>query len=141
MSEGTRLLVEVVPRVPDMVPTRQNGEPTYASKLEVAEFRIDPALPAEHLGRVVRAGSPRPGAWFEVGGGRVKVPRARVVPDGPGAGEVVRSGDGALLGTRSGALLLLEVQPEGRRPMSGAAWLAGRRGPTVLDPLVGGAGA
>ncbi len=140
VSEGTRLLVEVVPRVPDMFPLKQSGEPTYASKLEVAEFRIDPTSSAEDLGRIVRAGSPRPGAWFRADAKRAKVLRARVVPAGPGVGEVVASGDGALLGTGAGGLLMLEVQPEGRRVMSGAAWLAGRGGAAVLDAPGGEAG-
>ena len=130
---GTRLLVEIVPRVPELVPTPQSGEPTYAAKLSVAEFRIDPSRPAAELSRIVCAGSPRPGAWFEVGGQRMKVLRARAVGDGPEPGEVVQSGGTAVLGTASGGLVLAEVQPEGRRSMGGAAWLGGRRGRTALD--------
>ncbi len=141
VAEGSRLLVEMVPRIPDTVATPQSGDPVYAAKLDVAEFRIDPAGTATELCRIVSAGSPRPGAWFTAGGSRVKVLRARVAAEGPPQGEVTLSGDAAVLGTGSGGLILVEVQREGRRPMSGAAWLAGRRGEAVLDAPADGAGA
>ena len=38
------------------VPVPQRGEPTYAEKLTVDEFRLDPARPAIELDRLVRAG-------------------------------------------------------------------------------------
>jgi len=140
VAEGTRLLVETLPRIPGMVPTAQSGIPTYAAKLSVAEFRIDSSRPAAELSRVVNAGNPRPGAWFEVGGSRVKVLRGRAVGDGPEPGEVVRQGSEAVLGTALGGLVLSEVWPAGRRPMSGAAWFGGRRGRTALDVPPAGAG-
>lgn len=129
---GTELLVETLPRVADAVPTVQEGTPTYAAKLTVEEFRIDPRLPAASLGRLVRAGSPRPGAWGMVAGHRVKVLRAHVLSeplaDQARVGEV---GTGAALATGDGALVLDEVQPEGRAPMAGTAWLAGVRADRV----------
>jgi len=140
VAKGTRLLLDTIPRVADMVPEPQRGEPTYAAKLSVREFRVDASRPAVDLSRLVRAGSPRPGAWFEVGGRRVKVLRAGPVGYGPVPGEVVQSGGEAVLGTAAGGLVLAEVQPQGRRPMSGAAWLSGRRGRTVLDESGPGAG-
>ena len=77
VESGTELLRKYLPAVPDSVPEPQVGEPTYAEKLTVDEFRLDPARPAAELQRLVRAGNPRPGAWFRVGGRRVKVWRAR----------------------------------------------------------------
>jgi methionyl-tRNA formyltransferase len=133
VETGARLLIEQLPSIPHATPTPQHGEPTYADKLEVAEFRLDPARAADELARVVRAGNPRPGAWFTSGGRRVKVLRAHPAPGaGPLApGEI--SSD-ALLGTRAGTLLLEEVQPEGRRTMDGRAWRAGVRGSLSVDP-------
>src|SRR6266511_2752855 len=43
---GTRLLIEVVPHLPDITPEPQRGEPTYAEKLAPEEFRLDPHRPA-----------------------------------------------------------------------------------------------
>jgi methionyl-tRNA formyltransferase len=130
---GTRLLLEHLPRVPDNEPVRQGGEATYAEKLRVDEFRIDGSRPAAELARVVRAGNPRPGAWMTVGGKRVKVWRA-VAAAGDGPPGVVRPP--AELVTTDGVLRLDEVQPEGRPRMTGDAWMAGLREPTLAVEAV-----
>ncbi|MFL6242979.1 MAG: methionyl-tRNA formyltransferase [Acidimicrobiia bacterium] len=121
---GTRLLVEHLPLVPETEPVPQEGEPTYAEKLTVDEFRIDGSRPAPEVARVVRAGNPRPGAWMVVDGKRIKVWRA---PPEPGDGEpgvVRRPGE---LVTTDGVVRLDEVQPEGKPRMTGQAWMAGLR--------------
>jgi len=105
---GTGLLVDTVPRLGAIDPVPQQGEPTYAEKLTVDEFRLDPGRPAVDLARLVRAGNPRPGAWLDVGGTRLKVLRARVEGD---------------------RLVPDEVQPAGKRSMPYAAWRAGHPGP------------
>jgi methionyl-tRNA formyltransferase len=124
---GARLLVEQLPTIASATPTPQAGEPTYAEKLTVDEFRLDPARTALELDRIVRAGNPRPGAWIRVGAKRVKVWHARPV-DAPGEpceqGVITPNG---VLCTAAGALELGEVQPEGKRPMAAAAWRAGLR--------------
>ncbi|MBV8950019.1 MAG: methionyl-tRNA formyltransferase [Actinobacteria bacterium] len=124
---GAALLLQELPGIPGREPVPQSGEPTYAEKLTVDEFRIDPARPAAELDRVVRAGNPRPGAWLMVDGERVKVWRAHVEPSG-GTTSPDALDTHARLATGSGVLVLDEVQPQGRRPMSAQAWLAGRRG-------------
>jgi methionyl-tRNA formyltransferase len=108
----------------------QEGEATYAEKLTVDEFRLDPARDAAELARVVRAGNPRPGAWFVASGKRVKVLRAHVVDESRPAGVVDAHG---MLGTARDVLVLDEVQPEGKRPMAGEAWRRGVHGDVVLD--------
>ena len=103
---GTDLLLRTLPDVPRTEPTPQSGEPTYAEKLTVDEFELDPAAPAAELAAGARATRGRaPGS--SVDGKRLKVWRGHVdsdrfVPD--------------------------EVQPEGKRAMPYAAWLAGHRG-------------
>src|SRR5262249_18934160 len=61
---GTAMLVEQLPSLLDATPEPQHGEATYADKLDVSEFRLDPAAAPADLARIVRAGNPRPGAWF-----------------------------------------------------------------------------
>ena len=134
VAAGSDLLVRHVARVPGATPTPQLGEPTYAEKLSVEEFRVDPRERASHIGRLIRAGNPKPGAWFVVRGRRVKVWGAHVVVsddrvDGP-PGAVGRHGE---LVTADGVLALDDVQPEGKRVMPAAAWRAGLRGDVVLD--------
>jgi methionyl-tRNA formyltransferase len=124
---GTALLLEELPELPGRSPVAQEGDPTYAGKLHPDEFHLDPGRPARELMRVVRAGNPRPGAWLTVDGERVKVLRAGVDPS---VADVPRDRIDlhGRLGTVDGVLALEEVQPEGRRPMTARAWLAGRHG-------------
>jgi methionyl-tRNA formyltransferase len=119
---GTRLLLEHLPLVPETEPVRQEGEPTYAEKLTVDEFRIDGSRPAPEVARVVRAGNPRPGAWMVVDGKRVKLWRARPESGDGEPGAVRRPRE---LVTSDGVLRLDEVQPEGKPRMTGQAWMAG----------------
>ncbi len=132
VEAGTALLIEQVPNIADTHPVAQHGEPTYAEKLSVEEFRLDPSRPALELDRVVRGGNPRPGAWMAVGGQRIKVWRAHPRPHPPGEpGMVTSSGE---LITTDGALMLETVQPAGKRPMPGPAWRAGVRSQPRVDP-------
>jgi methionyl-tRNA formyltransferase len=133
VAVATRLLVEHLPLVPTTEPQPQVGEPTYAEKLSVEEFELDPSSPASRLDRAVRAGNPRPGAWMRVGGKRVKVWRAHPddAPSAAGApGSITTT---AALVTGDGTLVLDEVQPEGKRAMPGAAWRAGLRADARVD--------
>jgi methionyl-tRNA formyltransferase len=130
---GTRLLVDQLPMIAETDPTPQVGEPTYAEKLTVEEYRLDPARPAPELDRIVRAGNPRPGAWMSVAGKRVKVWQARPVatPEDPcEPGSITAHG---VLCTADGGLALEEVQPEGKRVMAATAWRAGLRVDAQID--------
>ena len=130
---GSELLVQQLPGLADATATPQSGEPTYAEKLAVDEFRLDPSRPAVELERIVRAGNPRPGAWFRAGDRRVKVWRAHPeAASGDDAGPGTISASGALV-TAAGLLGLDEVQPEGKKVMTGAAWRAGVRSDARVD--------
>jgi methionyl-tRNA formyltransferase len=133
VAVGTRLLVGDLPAIATASPAPQVGEPTYAEKLTVDEFRLDPTRPAAELERIVRAGNPRPGAWMPVAGKRVKVwqARPRAAPDEPCAPGIITA-DGVLC-TAGGALALEEVQPEGKRVMPATAWRAGLRADAKVD--------
>lgn len=108
----------------------QSGEGVrYAEKMKNSEGRIDWHLSAEEIHRRVRAFTPEPGAWFEVSlrgkPVRVGILRARVVEqegDAP-AGTVLS--DTLRVACGSGALQLLELQREGRKPMEADAFLRG----------------
>ncbi|MHB8439544.1 MAG: methionyl-tRNA formyltransferase [Acidimicrobiales bacterium] len=98
----------------------QHGEPTYAKKLEPDEFRIRWDRPAEQVQRLVRLDR----AFTEIDGTRLRVLQARVctgeLPDGePGT---LRD---TLVVCGTGAIELLKVQPEGRRPMDAGSWCRG----------------
>lgn len=109
---GSDLLVEELGRGLGQ-PHPQEGEPTYAAKIDPAELRIDWTRPALDVHRRVRLG----GAWTTHGGRRLKVWRTHVPP--AGEGPIVSAGDGPVE--------LVEVQPEGKARMSAAAWANGAR--------------
>ena len=84
----------------------QEGEPTYAPKLEPADRALDLSAPAQESLNRIRALSPHIGARAELHGRRVTIWRARI---------------------EEGRLVPVEVQPEGGRRMAYEAWLRGLR--------------
>jgi methionyl-tRNA formyltransferase len=86
---------------------------TYAAKIGPADRELDWCRSPEEVVNHVRALSPHIGARTVVGGRTLTVWRAR--PAAPGAALVVEGVE------------LVEVQPEGRRRMTGAEYLRGLR--------------
>ena len=98
---------------------------TYAAKIDKAEARIDWARPATEVHDLIRGLSPFPGAWFELGGERVKTLRSTRA-DGAGApGELLD--DRLTVACGDGAVRLLEVQRAGKGPVDATAFLNGAR--------------
>lgn len=122
---GARLLVDRLEEIPALDPLPQEGEPTYADKLDPDEFELDWSRPASELDRVIRAGNPKPGAWTTARGKRLKVWRARPQPDSTAEpGTLI---EGATVATGEGGLVLEEVQLEGKRAVPGEEWVKGFR--------------
>lgn len=126
---GARLMVETLAQFPLPATLQPEDGVTYAHKIDKAEARIDWALPALHLDRLVRAMQPSPGAWFESAGQRVKLIAAEPAEGSGPAGTLLSD---ARVAAGAGALRLITVQPEGKPRMAAADWLRGRR----LDPGV-----
>jgi methionyl-tRNA formyltransferase len=121
---GARLMIEVLdnPDAHPPVPHPEEGI-TYAPKIDKAEARLDFTRSAVEVERQVRAFNPAPGAFFELGGERIRVHSAEVV-DGSGApGSAL---DGALtIACREGAIRPLLVQRAGRGVMTAEELLRG----------------
>jgi methionyl-tRNA formyltransferase len=95
--------------------------------LKKEEGRLDFSQPALELERKVRAFNPWPGAYFDWDGNLLKVHSASI-----GVGEMREGQRGVYLGlpavgTSENLLVLGEVQPAGKKPMDGKAFLAGAR--------------
>ena len=121
VSAGSDLLVRTLTTgLGEPVP--QQGEPTYAAKLEPSDSILDWQRPASELHRVVRVG----GAWTTFRGRRLKVVRAQVTEGGD---RISSPGtiDGTRVATGQGALELVEVQPEGRAAQPATSWRNGAR--------------
>lgn len=108
----------------------QPEKATYAPKIDKAEARLDWTRDALLLKNLTRGLNPNPGAYFIRQGNRVKLWRAAALPSfgGKRPGEVIEilpAGTAIACGT--GALLLTELQPAGKSPMTGAEFVRGYR--------------
>jgi methionyl-tRNA formyltransferase len=105
-ARAAELSAELIAEVlPSPVFTPQEGEATYAAKIEAADRELDLSRPEESLNRI-RALSPHIGARGELDGRRVTIWKARL---------------------EDGRLVPVEVQPEGGRRMLYDAFLRGLR--------------
>jgi methionyl-tRNA formyltransferase len=126
---GGEMLVEALDKLAEGAlgfEEQDDGEATYAEKIDSSERRLDPARSATELARAVRALTPHIGAYLETGDGeRLGVRRARPVDVGVRKGEVRAEWGAMLLGCGQGALRLDVVQPPGGKPMPAEAYLRG----------------
>ncbi|MFN2508469.1 MAG: methionyl-tRNA formyltransferase, partial [Chthoniobacterales bacterium] len=129
LAEAMRQLqAGTAPRLP-----QDSAAATYAPKLEREHGLIDWSEAPEAIERKVRAFNPWPGAYTilkdKAGHARkVKIFSAAIAHGQPLApGEVITSpADGLMIGARGGALLLQEVQLEGKKRMSAPEFVRGQ---------------
>jgi len=105
---------------------------THAPHLRRGEEVIDWSRPAKAIHDLVRGLSPRPGAvtWF--GTERIKIWETRLLSDGGTGGKEPgtvqrQEGDMIVVATADSVLGIVEVQPDGRKPMSATSFLGGRQ--------------
>ncbi|HKD42988.1 MAG TPA: methionyl-tRNA formyltransferase [Myxococcaceae bacterium] len=99
-----------------------------APMLKKEDGQLDFGRPAAELERRVRAFQPWPGAFTRFQGKVLKVHRARTGARTGSPGTVLAVGEqGIEVACGEGSLSLLQVQPEGKRTMSSAEFLAGHR--------------
>jgi methionyl-tRNA formyltransferase len=127
---GAELLMETLPAYLEgrlaALPQPDEGV-TYAPMLKKEQGLLDFQRPAQELERQVRAFNPWPGAYFEWAGAPLKVHRAHVETGPAAPGKTSLHNGQPAIGTSEGVLVLDEVQPAGKRPMAGKAFLAGVR--------------
>jgi len=111
-----------------LVPSPQAGAPTYASKIDKAEARLDWSRPASELEYLIRGLSPFPGAWCELpsrkGVERIKIHLAEVSNETGAPGTALD--DDLLIACGDKSLRLKRLQPAGKGVMSAADYLRGR---------------
>jgi len=129
---GADLLMETLPNwiAGNILPQPQDDKlATYAPMLKKEDGLLDFVRPAVELERCVRAMYPWPGAWFEWNGSPLKVLRASTVSgdkDLASGTRLMVEGKPAVQSGES-VLVLEEVQPAGKKVMSGKSFLMGAR--------------
>ncbi len=125
--------ISLLEKAPQTVGTVQDPAlATRAPKLFPEEGEIDWTQPAVRLHDKIRAFNPAPGAWSLLGGERFKIWRTHVFEgdfEAAAPGEVRKCGKGRVaVATGAGALELIEVQPQGKKRLSGRDWFNGQHG-------------
>lgn len=116
----------------EITPTPQDeAAATYTREITVADGRIDWSRQAAAIERLVRAMQPWPRAWTVLAGRRLVVLDCdisqRASTDPPGT--INLGNRPPTVATGSTDLILLRVQPEGRREMAAEDWARGLRLP------------
>lgn len=106
---------------------QDHGAATYAPKITPDDARIDWNLPARRIHDHVRGLNPAPGAWTTFRDGRLKVLRTAVRGSSQSPGALRHQGGELIAGSADRSVALVEVQPHGKRPMSGDEFARGMR--------------
>jgi methionyl-tRNA formyltransferase len=127
---GGELLLETLPGylsgeiVPQVQP--ETGV-TYFGMIKKEDGLLDFNSPAVELERKIRAFSPWPGTSFQWNGAALKVHKAHASPAKAQAGQRMVLDGLPAMGTMQGVIIFDELQPAGKKPMPGKAFLAGAR--------------
>jgi len=128
---GGRLLLEAIDGyvAGRIRPRPQPKEGSLAPRLRKEEGEIDWSWSAERVHNWVRGMNPWPSAFTHFRGRLLKIHRTRIVEGGPPGppGSIWVQGRLPCVLCGAGAVELIEVQPEGKRRMSGLDFLNGWR--------------
>jgi methionyl-tRNA formyltransferase len=118
MERGAALVVDTLRAIEEGTIRRtpqDHSLATYTRPVSKTDAAIDWSSDAQHLGRLVRAMNPWPGAFFELSGEAIRVWKATPEQGKTEPGQVLSlRGDGILVGAGDGMLLLREVQAPSR---------------------------
>ena len=129
-EKGARLLIETIRGIESgtVKPTPQSGEPTYAPIIKKDDGRIDWSLSAPEIFNLVRGMCPWPGAFSDLRGERITIIKTMVIDHAAEGvpGRITIAGNEMHVAAGRGVLSILEVKPEGKKIMTGAAFAHGR---------------
>jgi methionyl-tRNA formyltransferase len=100
---------------------------TVAPKVAKAEAELSPSRSADGEYNRFRAFTPAPGAFLRTRHGIVKVSKALLGTEAGPPGVVISTAESCQVGFEGGSLHLIEVQPEGKKRMTGKDFANGLR--------------
>ncbi|MDR2884571.1 MAG: methionyl-tRNA formyltransferase [Deferribacteraceae bacterium] len=124
---GAKLLIKTINEYDSITPTPQDHDSaTVAPMMRKEDGEIDWNSSAISIERLIRAFSVWPTAHTYLDGKLFKIYSADIDPKGAAAGVVYNVTKSSFsVGTGSGGLIIKEIQPEGKRRMAVADFLAG----------------
>jgi len=128
---GGALVIETLRRLEEntLLPIPQDhNQATYAPKLKKEEGLINWEQPATTLLNQVRGLTPWPGTYTLLNKKRLRILKVQVAEGAPGdrPGQVARITDmGIEVGTGQDRLVIIELQPEGKKSMPAKSFMAG----------------
>jgi len=128
---GAELLAETLPLLETGRPPRtpqDDSLATIAPPIHKDMGQLDFSATPQDFCNLVRGLNPNPGASARFGEGMLKVHAALPASDFSGQPGEILHHKRLIVGCGQGAVELLSVQPQGKKPMDGAAWRNGLRG-------------
>jgi len=144
VEAGIPLLFEAIEKIEksgdEICVTKQKGEPSYAPLLKKSDGKIDWNSSSDEILNIIRGTKPWPSAYIEVKNEKLKIKNLKILKASglnlsqsetekclPGTIVELKKDIGFIVKCGRGALLVEEVQPEGKKTMSAWAWLQGSR--------------
>ncbi len=128
-EKGGLLLREVLKLIDEgrlVASPQDSSQATFAPKIVKEETKIKWARSAGQVHDLVRALNPMPGAFTLMEGRRLKIWESFPSDEDGKPGSFIGEREGLpLVGCGKGSLLLVTVQPEGKKPQPGGSWLRG----------------
>lgn len=140
---GAALLLKVLPLLEAGIAPRipqEESNATYAAIIRKEMAEVDFSKPAQEIGNLVRGMNPWPAAYSYYDGQRVIFHKVEVVR-GEGAPGVVLNAKDLTVACGECAIRILQLQPQGKKAMDGAAFANGKRllgGEKFISPSYSG---
>jgi len=126
---GASLLIRTIKGIRSgyIKPIPQKGTPGYAPPLKKEDGRLNWSKTATEIFNFVRGMYPWPCAYCYLNKERIKITRVKMLEGSGIPRRVEKTGEELIVGTGEGLISVIELQPEGKIPMSAKAFLQGRR--------------
>jgi methionyl-tRNA formyltransferase len=108
-------------------PSPQIGFPSYAPSFKKEDGRITWSKTAVEIFDFIRGMYPWPCAYCYLNKERIKINKVKVLEGSVLPGRIEKVGEEFIVGTGDGLISIIELQPEGKKPMSAKAFLQGRQ--------------
>jgi len=126
---GASLLIRTIKGIRSgyIKPIPQKGTPSYAPPLKKEDGRLNWSKTATEIFNFVCGMYPWPCAYCYLNKERIKITRVKMLEGSGIPRRVEKTGEELIVGTGEGLISIIELQPEGKIPMSAKAFLQGRR--------------